>query len=102
MKSFLSTRQESKPREGLAECHLANSYLEKKSKVDLWTAVDPVVAQHQAVLRFAQKAERTVENPFEEKAKAVLSAGAESGKIAKADMKPVTLATQYLLRSFAL
>lgn len=97
MKSFLSTRQESKPREGLAECHLANSYL-----VDLWTAVDPVVAQHQAVLRFAQKAERTVENPFEEKAKAVLSAGAESGKIAKTDLKPVTLATQYLLRSFAL
>ena len=102
LKPFLSTRQESKPREGLAECHLANSYLDKKSKVEMWTAVEPVVAQHQAVLRFAATAECTIESPFEEKASAALTAGATSAKNAKTALKPVNLATKYLMKSFSL
>ena len=80
------------PREGLAECHLANSFLQKKSKDVTWQWVEPVVAQHQAVVRFGEAANRSIPSPFEEEANAAQTGQAKAAKHAKTTVKPVSLA----------
>lgn len=52
------------PREGLAECHLCNAYLEKKSKDPQWNFLHPQAACHESVLRLAKAAKVDIESPF--------------------------------------